>query len=182
MKKILVISICLITIACLCSCSYSLSTQTYDVVKNETIFTVDIENGTIFDGTNTYQYILSSTASGHKIDITFPDGSTYWWKTQGNSGYGGWSDDYDETRYISGDILCNVLEEKIPKQYSAKSIFIILAFSVIGIFNIVSPRTAWYLSYGWRYKNAEPSDIALVLCRCSGIFAFVLAIIMMLNT
>ena len=35
-----------------------------------------------------------------------------------------------------------------------------LLFIVIGLINAISPATGWYLSYGWRYKDAEPSDAA----------------------
>lgn len=39
---------------------------------------------------------------------------------------------------------------------------------VIGVVNIASPETAWYLSDGWKYKDAEPSDEALLLTRVGG--------------
>ena len=31
-----------------------------------------------------------------------------------------------------------------------------------GIINIVSPETGWHLSDGWKYRDAEPSDEALI--------------------
>lgn len=49
----------------------------------------------------------------------------------------------------------------------------------VGIFNLVSPYSAWYLEYGWRYKNAEPSDLALQVCRVSGGVAILAAIILL---
>lgn len=39
---------------------------------------------------------------------------------------------------------------------------------IIGVVNIASPETAWYLSDGWKYKDAEPSDEALLLTRVGG--------------
>ncbi len=41
-------------------------------------------------------------------------------------------------------------------------------------------RTVWYLSYGWRYKDAQPSDAALVIGRISGIAALVIGIVMLI--
>lgn len=39
---------------------------------------------------------------------------------------------------------------------------------IIGVVNIASPETAWYLSDGWKYKDAEPTDEALLLTRVGG--------------
>ncbi len=52
---------------------------------------------------------------------------------------------------------------------------------VMGIFQLVSPKTAWYLSYGWRYKNAEPSDVALVMERMGGVVAIIVGIIILIK-
>lgn len=52
---------------------------------------------------------------------------------------------------------------------------------VMGIFQLVSPQTAWYLSYGWRYKDAEPSDIALVMERVGGVVAIIVGIIILIR-
>ena len=46
-----------------------------------------------------------------------------------------------------------------PPNYGRIIIAVILAG--IGLFNIVRPRTAWFLDSGWKYKDAEPSDMAL---------------------
>ena len=32
----------------------------------------------------------------------------------------------------------------------------------------IRPRAAWALSYGWRFKDAEPSEAALVVNRVCG--------------
>ena len=38
-----------------------------------------------------------------------------------------------------------------------------------GIINIVSPETGWHLSDGWKYRDAEPSDEALIWGRICGL-------------
>lgn len=103
--------------------------------------------------------------------------ATYWRKYQGNAGFGGWSDNYDKFKYVSGDVLINVLSYKAPDSSTEKNPLIIILFFVIGIWNTISPRLAWYLSYGWRYKNAEPSDIALGITRFGGIVAIIIGFI-----
>lgn len=39
----------------------------------------------------------------------------------------------------------------------------------VGIFNTAAPQTAWWLEYGWRFKDAEPSDLALGANRILGV-------------
>lgn len=48
---------------------------------------------------------------------------------------------------------------------------------VIGLWNVISPESAWYASSGWRYKDAEPSDDALYVHRVAGGFAIFLGVI-----
>jgi len=38
----------------------------------------------------------------------------------------------------------------------------------LGLFNLLAPRAVWFTSYGWRFKNAEPSDASLTFGRVSG--------------
>ena len=49
---------------------------------------------------------------------------------------------------------------------------------VIGLFNVLSPETAWYLSHGWRFKDAEPSDLALSVHRVTGAGAMIIGILL----
>lgn len=177
MKKLLIFLITTLLVLSMCGCSASANT-TYTSYKNGTSYVVDTENGTISDGTNTYTYSFSGNSSSYNVDITYPDGSTYWFKMSGYSGYGGWSDDYDENRYVDGDTLRNVLLEKAPKESNPGKFFAIILLLAVGFFHVASPYTAWYLEYGWRYKNAEPSDLALGMNRVGGVVAIIVAVIM----
>jgi hypothetical protein len=51
-----------------------------------------------------------------------------------------------------------------------------LMFLLIGVLNIVFPRAAWFMKYGWQYKNAEPSQMAIISARIGGIIAVVIGI------
>ncbi len=175
MKKRVLFLITMLIAICLCGCSSSANTS-YTVTKNGIDFIIDTENSTISDGVNTYHYTFSGTSSTYEVHITYPDSSSYWFKMQNNSGNGGWSDNYDKNRFTDGDTLREILLEKAPKEsFPGKAVFILLLF-VIGVFNMISPHTAWYLEYGWRYKNAEPSDLVLGLNRTSGLVAVIAAI------
>lgn len=56
---------------------------------------------------------------------------------------------------------------------------VVLIFSIIAIF---SPRTPWYLSTGWKFKEAEPSDFALGMNRFLGVIAAIVSVIIILSS
>ena len=135
-------------------------------------FTVDTENCTISDGQYTYTY----TVNGDHTTITYPNGARYYWTQNGMFGSGGWDDHYDPQTYTDGDILMDVLSVNAPREKRGNvpaGIILIL----LGIFDAACPRCAWYLSYGWRFKNAEPSDTVLVVSRISGVVAIVIGFV-----
>lgn len=42
---------------------------------------------------------------------------------------------------------------------------------IIGILGIAKPEVMWFLSEGWQFKNVEPSELAIIMTRVSGIIA-----------
>ena len=183
MKKSFAVILCVILLMSLCACGTSKTLPSaYTAQRDGKEYVVDQVSKKISDGTHTYTYSLDGDSGGYSIKITYPDGSTYWWDKQENDtigyGYGGWSDDYDENRYVSGDTLCDILEVAVPEKKEPKNVLLILILLAVGIFNTVSPYNAWYLEYGWRYKDAEPSELALGMARFGGIVAIVVAVCM----
>lgn len=55
-------------------------------------------------------------------------------------------------------------------------------FIISGLIAAISPYSAWYLSYGWRFKDAEPSDLALGAERIIGILLVIAGFIMMVSS
>lgn len=166
----------------LTACGSGENSNVYEVEHNGKVFTVDQVNQTItVDG-----YICSFEVSGGRnhmeFNVTYPDGSTYWWSQGGGVGQGGWSEAYDPDRYVAGDVLWDVLsmdrraDENDSGKYIGPGIFLIL----LGAVNVAGPHMMWYLGYGWRYKNAEPSDMALIAERAGGIIAIVFGAICLL--
>lgn len=45
----------------------------------------------------------------------------------------------------------------------------VLLIIIASVCSIIWPKTIWYLTEGWRYKNVEPSDLALTMIRVGGI-------------
>ncbi|GGH31043.1 DUF6199 family natural product biosynthesis protein [Paenibacillus segetis] len=53
---------------------------------------------------------------------------------------------------------------------------------IIGIISAASPNTAWYLSVGWKIKDAEPSEAALAMNRVVGVIASIVGLIILISS
>ena len=180
LKRIITVIFCFtFLLFLLCSCS---ETQTqYTVEQNGKTFTVDKESRIISDGNYVYHYNFNGNSSEYRVNITYPDGSNYWWNMGEHSGSGGWSNDYDPKKYADGDVLTRVIladAPRAPRHTGGNGLAIILLLA-IGILNIAAPYASWYLEYGFRYKDAEPSDAAIFLNRLGGVVAVIIAIILL---
>jgi len=173
----LIVFVCVFAFLCACSREEPGPKLVQYNGKN---YTIDEESSTISDGEHTYHYKVNGSGSSVNYHITYPNGSTYYWSWSGNMGHGGWSDDYDETRYTDGRTLMNVLEKQMPRESEPKNILLIIILLIVGIFNAAAPQAAWYLSDGWRFKDAEPSEAALDWGRFIGIVLIVIAVFMIL--
>lgn len=60
--------------------------------------------------------------------------------------------------------------------------FIGFLFIISGLFAAISPYSAWYLSYGWRFKDAEPSELALSTERIVGIVLVIAGFITVISS
>lgn len=177
MKRLWTILFALLLTLTLCSCAEQ--ETTYTVNKNGTDFYVDTTQQTISDGTHTYRYKFSGDADSFSATITFPDGSSYWWQQTDGSGSGGWSGDYVDGKYASANTLIDVLQENAPKRTNPNATTAALLLMALGLFEAVFPKATWYLGYGWRYKDAEPSDAALLFSRLGGIAATVIGFVLL---
>lgn len=52
---------------------------------------------------------------------------------------------------------------------------VLLGLLAAGLFILMLSRKAWYMRSGWRFKDAEPSELALVVGRVSGAVVVVAA-------
>ncbi len=53
-------------------------------------------------------------------------------------------------------------------------------FIVAGLCSISLPRMMWFLSEGWKFKNAEPSGCALVATRIGGLLGLIVGTVLLL--
>jgi len=166
----------------LCACGGEGGTV-YDVTVNGKVCTIDTENKTITCEGQVCGYSISGGSSRTRVEITYPDGATYFSTVNkgGNmtSTASGWSESYEKgSRVLPGGDLVDALLEGRPRERSGGSWLIGLLAVGLGVWNVASPRTAWYLAYGWRYKDAEPSDAALFFERVGGMIAVIAGIIL----
>ncbi|MEF3306738.1 DUF6199 family natural product biosynthesis protein [Paenibacillus sp. GYB003] len=54
-------------------------------------------------------------------------------------------------------------------------------FIGIGLLNVIFPRTAWFWNVGWQFKNAEPSEAALLMGRIGGLLAIGIGIFLLVS-
>ena len=181
MKRTALFLLSLLMILSLCACGAETDTdRTYTVERSGKIFTVDPDAQTISDGKHTYGYTLSAGGTSAEVEITYPNGATYYWTWRGNVGTGGRGGDYDETLYTDGMTLCDIVMDGAPapdRAVSPGKLFLIIFAIPLGIFNIVWPQAAWYLEYGWRFRDAEPSDLALFFNRFGGIVLVIVGVV-----
>lgn len=182
MLGILLTIIMMLAFLTACSSVEQEAPSVYEVEHNGKTYTVDEENQTIAIDGYVCRFEISNDGSNVNFDVTYPDGSTYWWSEGERGGAGGWSDDYNREKYVSGDVLWEVLNldaQVDTNQGNGSSKYIILGIFLIlvGAVNAAAPRAMWYIGYGWRYKNAEPSDTALLVGRGGGVIAIIIGII-----
>ena len=179
----------LVLVLNLSACAEKMQTDTnapYSVEYDHTLYTVtpaDDTTGTIFDGTETYSYQYEPRIGGYRVKFTYPDGETYTWTDDGGSMSGTTSPGFDFEKYPDGMTLQRVLEQSPSakrEKKSTKNVGLILALLFVGGINTAFPQAAWYLETGWKIKDAEPSDAALMWNRVGGVVALIIAAIMMI--
>lgn len=173
MKRICLWSAALLAVCLLCGCQERGNPNVYDVIYNEQTYTVDQEQKTVaFDG-EIYRFEVSNRGGNSvQLDITYPDGSRYHWTQEANLGTGGWSDDYDPKGkgYVPGDVLWEVLglRQAASRGSADPVLFLAPLLLIAGAFLVITPRGAWLLGGGWRFRDADPSDAALGFNRALG--------------
>lgn len=178
MKRLCMISILLLLSLSLLACTAQQTT--YTITKNGIEFQVDRAEQTISDGDNIYSYTFSGDSSNFEVTITYPNGSSYWLSQSGGMGLSGWSSDYVEDAYVSGETLVDIVRETAPKKAMPGKIIAGMILIALGLFDMAVPKVSWYLGYGWHYKRAEPSDAALLFARIGGGIAVVIGIVLLL--
>jgi len=139
------------------------------VERDGRTFVVDTQNQEITDGIYVYQY---SREQKDETTITYPNGSTYYHISVGSMSASETSDDYDDSVYVSGDILVEI----VSGIAAPKSILVALMIVVAGVFTIVSPKVSGFWGGLLGDRKRESSAGMQLASRISGVVIIVMAI------
>jgi hypothetical protein len=179
-KRIGLLLLSLVLIFSLSACS--LKPTRYNVEYDGKTYKVDTLRRTVSDGTNTYEYSHFEGSLGRSFSINYPNGSRYY--VSMNEGGGVLQEqkpDLWKTGYLSPSALRTIISSDVPNQIESNIWQWIIGLTSIGLglIMMVKPRSVWYLEYGWKFKNAEPSDMALGANCLSGFVMVICGVILL---
>ena len=174
MKKIATV---LIFILLFTGCvSKASSSSSYSSASSDgSYMNIFFSEGTSSEGvinTDKGDYAFSYKRDG-SIGIVYPNGYIYSYRNMDGAIMTNWT--YDETPeemgYIDGLSLVESVERFSKSRAPAKKVPLSgsLLIIAVGGWQIYSPKSIWWLSRGWLYKNAEPSDAALIMYGLGGV-------------
>ncbi len=173
-KHLLITALALMLLLTCCAAQ-----TTYTAERDGKTFLLDTEAKTVTEGSHVYRYEHSGDSSRYSLTITYPDGSSYWTSSSGGVGTSGWSQDYDESAFVPGETLSQIILSVSPQKGVGGQILGGLLLILLGVLDAAFPKAAWYIGYGWRFKNAEPTEAALFLARLGGVVCAVLGVLLL---
>lgn len=83
--------------------------------------------------------------------------------------------------YLSGEALVGSIQHA-RKTWDSEGqnqtgLLVVIFLLGLGGWYLLSPQSAWWLAAGWRYKNVEPSDLAIGLYRAGGVLLIIIGLI-----
>ena len=167
MKRYLAL-FCIAVLVLLCACGREPVSTVYE--KNG--YTVDTEAQTITKGEDVIRY---SFGSNGKVTFTYPDNTTTSWSQNGT---GTSSLFFDFDRWPGALDRIDVLErDDLPERKTGNPLGLLLI--PLGILQAVFPQAFWFVNHGWKYRDAEPSELALGLGRVGGVLIDIIGLIML---
>ena len=123
-----------------------------------------------------------------ELTITYPNGYTYTRQEESLVIMESWP--YDQTAeemgYADGRALAEAIQQAAEAERqatgSSRRVPLVVPILLLGVgaWHVVWPLSLWWLERGWWYKNAQPSDGALMLYRLLGCFLVFLGILALL--
>ena len=122
--------------------------------------------------------VIAYRISGNNVTFSYPDGTTSSWNQSDSMGFGTSSLNFDVDRWPSAWELMDMLERDDERERGIGNPVGLLLIP-FGILQAAFPRFFWFLSDGWKYRNAEPSDMAIGLGRVGGVIIAFIGLIML---
>ena len=167
MKRFVLI-FCVMTLALLCACGREPLSPVYE--KNG--YTVDTQAQTITKGEDVIRY---SYGYNRVITFTYPDNTTTSWSQNGT---GTSSLFFDFDRWPGALELIDVLDrDDLPERKTGNPLGLLLI--PLGVLQAVFPQAFWFINHGWKFKDAEPSELALGLGRAGGVLVAIIGLFLL---
>lgn len=157
--------------------------------KAPLISTADGKTLIFEDDNRTFKYIdevYHYRVADNDIYITYPNGYIYSQNINSNAAAKSWDipagmpeiSSAEEIGYIDENYLVDAILKhmRLKSEKSTTGIFAIIIAAAVGLWGIISPGSLWYVSYGWRYKNAQPTQAAIILNRIAGVILLIIVI------
>ncbi|WP_138417129.1 DUF6199 family natural product biosynthesis protein [Aquibacillus sediminis] len=135
---------------------------------------IELSNGEVV------KVFFEESSDGYRYEVKFDNGHHYYYEKSGNMGRGGGSLELtDEERNLAEEAI-NTYEqmngEATTSTNPSSGNPVGILFILFGLLGALSPRTAWYLEIGWKLRDAEPSELALIANRVGGIIASIVGL------
>ena len=179
MKRMLVFILIAMMLLTLTACSTGpRGTEQVTLTKGNQkyLITFDYDNRTITVDNDVYHYEYSPES----CTITYPNGATYLETATPTGAVISWDGDYDTNRYLNGMSLTNMLSVAYEreKDHLPMNGAILLGcpfVAFVGILLAYDPEEMLRLRYRWWFKDVEPSEMAIISTRVSGVLMIVIA-------
>ena len=192
MKRIFALILIAVMLLTLSACSTGPKGTEFQTVEhngNIVILTFDYDEKTItednsFNDTGKWNAVYHYEYDNDNITIFYPNGAV-WIESPTSTGAAiSWDDNYDPQRYIEGDVFAMYLNRAYMSPQIREGIvgigFACLIMAAVGVVMIKAPEELIEMKYGWRFKNAEPTEFAVWEVRIGGIVVVVGAIVIFL--
>ncbi len=197
-RKCLIIAILAALLLLLTACGSGNQAKSYDLTVdvyvdgNELRIQFDddsFSSGSIWEMSGTYKFEIKAQSDGNRFTLQYPDGYVYTRTerdgmiaiTEGYTAEERKAKGFPDGGEVAQAIKRAAFTPQSDDANNGPAIVAAILVLLVGLWHLCAPASAWYLEWGWRYKDAEPSDIALTLYRVSGGVILIIGVIFLLS-
>jgi hypothetical protein len=139
---------------------------------------IELSNGEVV------QVFFEERSNGYRYEVEFENGHKYFYEETENLGYGGGSMELTNEEMDLADEAIDKYEQiyggATTSNNSSSGNPLGIVFILFGLLGAIFPQVAWYLEVGWKLRDAEPSELALIANRVGGILASIVGLFLLL--
>lgn len=139
---------------------------------------IELSNGEVV------KVFFEEHSNGYRYEVEFENGKTFFYDKTGNTGVGGGSEELTKEEMDLAEEAMDKYEQlhgnAATSNNSSSGNLIGIVIISFGLLGAISPHTAWYLEIGWKLREAEPSELALIVNRVGGILTSIVGLFVLL--